>query len=40
MGQNNSLLPTHLAEYMWRRKFEDRPLENLIRRIRDLYPAL
>ena len=31
MGQHNSLLPTHLAEFMWHRKFADRPLENLIR---------
>jgi hypothetical protein len=29
-----------LAEFMWRRKYGDRPLENLIRGIRDLYPVL
>jgi transposase-like protein len=40
MGQHNSLLPTHLAEFMWRRKFGDRPLENLIRCIHDLYSVL
>ncbi len=32
--------PLNLAEFMWRRKYGDRPLENLIRGIRDLYPVL
>ena len=40
MGQHNTLLLTHLAEFMWHRKFADRPLENLVRCIRDLYPVL
>ena len=40
MGQYNTLLSTHLAEFMWQRKSGDRPFETLIRCIRDLYPVL
>ncbi len=40
MGQHNSLLDTRLAEFMWRRKYGDRPFKNLIRCIRDIYPTL
>jgi transposase-like protein len=39
MGQHRSLLSTHLGEFMWRRKFGDRPFENLVKCIRDLYPV-
>jgi hypothetical protein len=39
MGQHSSLLPAHFAEFMWRRKFRDKVLENLTRYIRDLYPV-
>ena len=28
MGRHRSLLETHLTEFMWRRKFGDRPFEN------------
>ena len=40
MGQHRSLLETHLAEFMWRRKFHPRPLENLIRAIQEQYPLV
>ena len=40
MGQHSGLLATHLAEFMWRRKFGERTFENLIRCIRDHYPTL
>lgn len=38
MGQHVSLLDTHLIEFMWRRRFGDRPLENLLRAINEKYP--
>ena len=40
MGQHRSLLNTHLAEFMWRRKFGERPLENLIRIVQEKYPLV
>ena len=29
MSQHNTLLPTHLDEFMWRRMFDDRPFESV-----------
>ena len=40
MGQHRSLLSTRLAEFMWRRKFGEQPLENLIRSIHEKYPLV
>ena len=39
-GQHRLLLETHLTEFMWRRKFGDRPFENLIRMIQEQYPLV
>lgn len=39
MGLHSSLLPTYLGEFLRRRKFAHRPLENLIKCIRNLYPV-
>ena len=38
MGQHRSQLNTHLAEFMWCRKFGARSLENLIGIIQEKYP--
>ncbi|CAF1629088.1 unnamed protein product [Didymodactylos carnosus] len=40
MGMHVSLLDTYLMEFMWRRRFPERPLENLIAQIFELYPVL
>ncbi|CAF1246205.1 unnamed protein product [Adineta steineri] len=32
MGQHSSILSTQLAEFVWRRKFGDRPFENLVKK--------
>ncbi|CAF1350933.1 unnamed protein product [Adineta ricciae] len=40
MGQHRSLLDSHLAEFIWRRKFGNRSFENLIRIIQEVYPAV
>ena len=40
MGQHRALLDTHMAEFMWRRRFNQRPFENLIRIIQEKYPLV
>ncbi|CAF5092475.1 unnamed protein product, partial [Rotaria sp. Silwood1] len=40
MGQHRSLLPAHLAEFMWRRRFSERPFENIIRMVQEVYPLV
>ena len=39
MGQHVSLLGSHLIEFLWRRRFGERPFENLVRCIQDKYPV-
>ena len=37
VGQHRSILDTHLIEFMWRRKPDDRPFEDLLRMIQEQY---
>ena len=39
MGQHVSLLGTHLVEFMWRRRFGERPFEYIIRSVQEKYPV-
>ena len=39
MGQHASPLGTHLIEFVWRRRFDERPFENLVRCIQDKHPV-
>jgi hypothetical protein len=39
MGQHVSLLGTHLIEFMWRRRFGDRPPGYLVCAIQEKYPV-
>jgi hypothetical protein len=40
MGQHKNRLAIPLTEFMWQRKFGDRPTENLIRCLQVVYPTL
>ncbi|CAF1624079.1 unnamed protein product [Rotaria magnacalcarata] len=40
MGQHRTLLGSHLLEFMWRRRFGNRPFANLIRLIQEQYPLV
>ena len=40
MGQHVSLLDSHLTEFMWRRRFGQRPFENIVRMIQQIYPLV
>ncbi|CAF2047827.1 unnamed protein product [Rotaria magnacalcarata] len=40
MGQHRTLLGSHLLEFMWRRRFGNRPFANSIRLIQEQYPIV
>ncbi|CAF3713841.1 unnamed protein product [Rotaria socialis] len=40
MRQHRTLLGSHLLKFMWRRRFGNRPFENLIRLIQEQYPLV
>ena len=33
------LLPTYIDEFIWRQKFTDKPLKNLVLQIQSIYPV-
>ena len=39
MDQHASLLGTHLIEFVWRRRFGERPFENFVRCVQDKRPV-